>query len=68
MKSVNYSQMVTVLIEAVKELNSKIEVLEAENSELQAQINDIETMKAQISKLMTLISVETAQDSFSADK
>ena len=68
MKSVNYSQMVAVLIEAVKELNSKIEVLEAENSELQAQINDIETMKAQISKLMTLISVETAQDSFSSDK
>lgn len=68
MKSVNYSQMVAVLIEAVKELNNKIEVLEEENTELQAQVNDIETMRAQLNQLMTLINVESNVESFSADK
>lgn len=69
MKSVNYSQMVAVLIEAVKELNAKIEVLESENTELRAQADDIETMKAQINQLMTLISGSTSSDTpYSADK
>jgi hypothetical protein len=69
MKSVNYSQMVAVLIEAVKELNAKIEVLESENTELRAQVDDIETMKAQINQLMTLISSSTSSDTpYSADK
>ncbi|MGB0346947.1 MAG: tail fiber domain-containing protein, partial [Balneolaceae bacterium] len=68
MKSVNYSQMVAVLIEAVKELNNKIEVLEEENTELQAQVNDIETMRAQLNQLMTLINIESNVESFSADK
>lgn len=62
MKSVNYSQMVAVLIEAVKELNAKIEVLESENSELRAQADDIKTMKAQINQLMTLISGTESTD------
>lgn len=68
MKSVNYSQMVAVLIEAVKELNNKIEVLEEENTVLLAQVNDIETMRAQLNQLMTLINVESNVESFSADK
>lgn len=68
MKSVNYSQMVAVLIEAVKELNSKIEVLEAEKSELQAQVDDIASMKTQLNKLMAMITTQTEVESFNADK
>ncbi len=68
MKSVNYSQMVAVLIEAVKELNSKIEVLESENSELRAQLDEIDTMKAQINTLMTLISATPEVETVTADK
>ncbi|MBO6794674.1 MAG: tail fiber domain-containing protein [Balneolaceae bacterium] len=69
MKSVNYTQMVAVLIEAVKELNAKIEVLESENTELQAQVDDIETMKAQINQLMTLISgTQSTETPHSANK
>ncbi len=67
MKSVNYSQMVAVLIEAVKELNTKIEILETENDQLKAQAEEIETIKAQISQLMKLIETDNSQ-SFSADK
>jgi len=68
MKSVNYSQMVAVLIEAVKELNGKIEVLELENSALQAHVDDIESMKSQINKLMKLSSPKMETESLSADK
>lgn len=68
MKSVNYSQMVAVLIEAVKELNSKIEALESENSELRAQLDEIDTMKAQINTLMTLISATPEVETVTADK
>ncbi len=69
MKSVNYSQMVAVLIEAVKELNAKIEVLESENIELRAQADDIESMKSQINQLMTLISgAQSSTTPYSADK
>ncbi len=56
MKSVNYSQMTAVLIEAVKELNAKIESLEAENNILQAKIDEIDVIKAQLSQVMNLIS------------
>ncbi len=69
MKSVNYTQMVAVLIEAVKELNAKIDVLESKNTELRAQVDDIETMKAQINQLMTLISgAQSSETPHSADK
>ena len=68
MKSVNYMQMVAVLIEAVKELNGKIEVLESENSELRTQLNDIEAMKTQLNKLMVMITSTEEEGTFSADK
>ena len=58
MKSVNYSQMVAVLIEAVKELNTKIENLEAENNILQAKVDEIDEMKAQLNQIMSLISTQ----------
>jgi hypothetical protein len=58
MKSVNYSQMVAVLIEAVKELNAKIEALENENSELRAQAEEIETIKRQLYSIVKLMNAE----------
>ena len=70
MKSVNYAQMVSVLIEAVKELNAKIEVLEGENTELRAQVDEIDTMKEQINKIMNMIesSSTNGSSSFAGDK
>ena len=54
MKSVNYSQMVAVLIESVKELNTRIESLEAENTELKASlVNSANTNTKSIDILTT---------------
>lgn len=55
MKSVNYAQMTAVLIEAVKELNKKIEALETENQTLQAQVDEIDTMKTELSKIWKVL-------------
>ncbi len=60
MKSVNYSQMVAVLIEAVKDLNAKIEVLESENSDLKDRVAEIDGIKSQLDTIMRLINTETA--------
>uniref|UniRef100_UPI00404A2BAF tail fiber domain-containing protein n=1 Tax=Fulvivirga sp. TaxID=1931237 RepID=UPI00404A2BAF len=70
MKSVNYSQMVAVLIEAIKELNTKVETLEAANSALTSKVADVSTenealkasladvndLKGQMKNLQTLVS------------
>ena len=55
MKSVNYSQMTAVLIEAVKELNQKIEALEAENSELKAEVGKYEDLQGQMDQLQGMM-------------
>ncbi|MEQ9425566.1 MAG: tail fiber domain-containing protein [Cyclobacteriaceae bacterium] len=62
MKSVNYSQMTAILIEAIKELNAKITALETENTDLKASLakadtnsKEIETLSAQLSNLQQLI-------------
>lgn len=71
MKSVNYAQMTAVLIEAVKELNAKIESLETENSELQALVEDqakLEQRMAQIEQLLKLNATENSSADLSADK
>ena len=60
MKSVNYSQMVAVLIEAVKELNSKIESLESENAELRASLDKSSTNSEQIKSLQKQINTLVA--------
>uniref|UniRef100_UPI004049066B tail fiber domain-containing protein n=1 Tax=Fulvivirga sp. TaxID=1931237 RepID=UPI004049066B len=51
MKSVNYSQMVAVLIEAMKEMNGKIESLETENASLKASISEMDGLKLQMKNL-----------------
>lgn len=61
-KTVNYVQMVAVLIEGVKELNTKVEKLETENTQLKAEISasaanktEIEQVKAQMESLVKLV-------------
>jgi hypothetical protein len=60
-KSVNYSSLVSVLIEAIKELDQKVTDLQEENSELKAELarsgtSDIEKLKAEIAEIKALIS------------
>ncbi len=55
MKSVNYSQMVAVLIEAIKELNTKISTLETENASLKASLAEVDGLKSQMKNLETLV-------------
>lgn len=55
MKSVNYSQMVAVLIEAIKELNTKITTLETENASLKASLAEVDGLKSQMKNLETLV-------------
>ncbi|WNB17439.1 tail fiber domain-containing protein [Marivirga arenosa] len=55
MKSVNYAQMTAVLIEAVKELNAKIEKLESDNKELTTALNEQQKLNDRITKLEKLL-------------
>lgn len=50
-KSVNYNGFTAVLLEAVKELNTKVEKLEAENSQLRAEISSSEKTSKEIAAL-----------------
>ena len=52
MKSVNYAQMNAVLIEAIKELNTKVERLENENASLKASMTEVQTLREQMDKLL----------------
>ena len=54
-KSVNYAQMTAVLIEAVKELNAKIENLESDNKELTTALNEQQKLNDRITKLEKLL-------------
>ncbi|WP_340113476.1 tail fiber domain-containing protein [Maribellus mangrovi] len=66
-KSVNYDGLSAVLIEAVKELNAKVEKLETENSQLKAELSasasntsEIEALKAQMDALVKLVHGQAA--------
>lgn len=50
-KSVNYSQMVAVLIESIKELNTSIEKLQAENENLKAELTQVDANAKKIAEL-----------------
>lgn len=65
MKSVRYSQMVSVLIESIKELNAKIEALETENSELKAEVVKYESLQSQVDQLQVMMQnlLQTEQNS-----
>lgn len=72
-KSVNYAQMVAVLIEAVKELNAKIETLEKDNNRLNNENNDLKAqlegqmndLKNRLDQFEKLLPVLTNQNSSS---
>ncbi|WP_151998402.1 MULTISPECIES: tail fiber domain-containing protein [unclassified Imperialibacter] len=51
MKSVNYSQMVAVLIEAIKELNTQIETLKTENASLKTELATAKNNEKRITEL-----------------
>ncbi|MEQ9101605.1 MAG: tail fiber domain-containing protein [Imperialibacter sp.] len=51
MKSVNYSQMVAVLIEAIKELNTQIETLKTENASLKTELATASSNEKRITEL-----------------
>ncbi|WKV12206.1 tail fiber domain-containing protein [Marivirga harenae] len=55
LKSVNYAQMTAVLIEAVKELNTKIEKLRTENDNLATALNQQKDLTERISKLEKML-------------
>lgn len=54
-KSVNYAQMTAVLIEAIKELNQKVDNLEKENEALSTALNDTKALSEKINKLEKLL-------------
>ncbi|ADR21400.1 hypothetical protein MATR_09710 [Marivirga tractuosa] len=54
-KSVNYSQMTAVLIEAIKELNAKVVELEKENDTLTSALNETMELSKKIDKLEKLL-------------
>ncbi|EDP95693.1 phage related tail fibre protein [Kordia algicida OT-1] len=50
-KSVAYADIVPVLVEAIKELNKKIDQLEDENTQLKASLNSIDALKVEIKNM-----------------
>jgi hypothetical protein len=57
MKSVNYAQMTAVLIEAVKELNTKINNLERENNTLSAKLDKKSELEQRLARIENLLGV-----------
>ena len=70
-KSVNYSAMVAVLIEAVKELENKVETLEKENSTLSSENASLKTslktemdaIHQRMNQMETLLNIQSQQAS-----
>jgi hypothetical protein len=68
LKSVNYSQMVAVLIESVKELNAEIKALKAENNGLKTELSKVSSneqriadLESSLKKLISLMQPSTAE-------
>lgn len=69
-KSVNYNGFTAVLLEAVKELNAKVDKLESDNNRLQAQLSasaeksdEMATLKKQVDLLTKLVQENMAGSS-----
>jgi len=54
-KAVNDAQMTAVLIEAVKELNAKVEALQGENYELKAELTKVDLLEQKIKRFEELL-------------
>lgn len=73
-KSVNYNGFTAVLLEAVKELNEKVEKLEEENTRLKVELsasatnkNEIEQLKTQMQSLMRMVQEQIGEQETTAD-
>lgn len=62
MKSVNYSQMVAVLIEAVKELNLELKDLKNDNIALQAQLDKQLQLEKRLARIEQLLDSDSAKN------
>lgn len=62
-KAVNYTQLVAVLVESIKELNAKIESLEDQNKKLQANFNSQDEMMKEMELLRALVLEVMSKDS-----
>jgi len=69
-KSVNYNGFTAVLLQAVKELNSKVKQLESENQKLQAEVSasvsnrsEIDQLKSQMEILTKLVMEKSTETS-----
>lgn len=74
-KSVNYNGFTAVLLEAVKELNAKVEKLESKNNQLQAQLSastekadEMAELKKQVDFLTKLVREKMADSEKTAEK
>ncbi len=67
-KSVNYAQMTAVLIEAVKELNAKVETLESENTDLKAQVEASANLENRLEQIEKLLGVKINETSSANNK
>ena len=67
-KSVNYSALSAVLIEAVKELNAEIEVLKAENVALKASAEKASALEDRLAKIEALLGVKAGKSSNANNK
>jgi hypothetical protein len=54
-KAINYSQMVSVLIESIKELNAKVEFLEEQNKSLAISLSENAKLKQELDLLKELV-------------
>jgi|GEM_PF-2533986 len=68
MKSVNYSQMTAVLIEAVKELNAKIDNLQSENSDLKAQVANASELESRLAQIEKMLGMKASASSSASSK
>ena len=60
MKAVNYAQMNAVLIEAIKELNDKVESLESENLKLKSSLEEVGKLREEMDQLMNALGAQKA--------
>ncbi|CAN0006315.1 unnamed protein product, partial [Chrysoparadoxa australica] len=65
-KAVNYSQVVAVLIEAIKELDTEVNALQIENARLKASLNESSEMnqlKDKVKRIEELLNLSVINDS-----
>lgn len=57
-KSVNYARFTAVLLEALKELNEKVNTLESQNANLKTALNEQDELKSRLSAIEELLGIK----------